>query len=178
MYYFHKTILFIESEKREKTMEKVRTEVSATIDAPPAEVYAVFADYRGSHPQVLPKPYFGDLVVEKGGTGAGTVFRTSLTVMGKTIDYYMQVTEPEPGRVLMEKDEKLGVETSFIIDPLDAGKRSRVTIATDWTPSKGIMGWLEKMTTPRLMRQLYETELNNVQEYLKKRKAGGGGGFK
>ena len=39
----------------------VHTEVSAVIDAPPAEVYAVFADYRGSHPQVLPKPYFGEL---------------------------------------------------------------------------------------------------------------------
>jgi hypothetical protein len=158
-------------------MATVRTEASATIDAPPAEVYAVFADYRGSHPQVLPKPYFGDLVVEQGGKGAGTVFRTSLTVMGKTIGYHMQVTEPEPGRVLMESDENLGVATSFIIEPLEEGKRSRVTIATDWRPSKGFMGWLEKLTTPSFMRKLYESELNNVQEYLKQQKARGGGGF-
>jgi hypothetical protein len=60
-------------------MQTVHTEVSAVIDAPPAEVYAIFADYRNAHPQVLPKPYFGDLVVEKGGNGAGTVYRTSVT---------------------------------------------------------------------------------------------------
>jgi hypothetical protein len=158
-------------------MAPVHTEVSATIDAPPAEVYAVFADYRGSHAQVLPKPTFGDLIVEKGGTGAGTVFRTSLTVMGKTINYHMEVTEPEPGRILVETDKALGVQTTFTIDPLEGGKKSRVTIATDWTPSSGIMGWLEKLTTPAFMRNLYEAELQNVQEYLKKKQARGGGGF-
>jgi hypothetical protein len=158
-------------------MEKVHIEVTATIDAPPEEVYAVFADYRGSHPQVLPKPYFGDLIVEKGGNGAGTVYRTSITVMGRTINYHMEVTEPEPGRVLMETDEKLGVVTSFIIDPLEGGKKSRVTLATDWTPSPGVMGWLEKLTTPGFMRKLYETELQNVQEYVKKKQTQGSGGF-
>jgi hypothetical protein len=159
-------------------MGTVHTEVSATIDAPPAEVYALFADYRNAHPKVLPKPTFGDLVVEQGGTGAGTVFRTSITVMGRTINYHMEVTEPEPGRVLVETDKKLGVTSSFIIDPLDGGKRSHVTLATDWTPSAGVMGWVEKMTTPGFMRKLYETELQNVQEHLKQKRASGGGGFK
>jgi hypothetical protein len=158
-------------------MATVRTEVTSAIDAPPAEVYAIFADYRTSHPQVLPKPYFGDLVVEQGGQGAGTVFRTSLTVMGRSVDYHMEVTEPEPGRVLMETDKKLGVATRFIIEPLDGGKRSQVTLATDWTPSSGVMGWLEKLTTPGFMRKLYETELHNVQELVKQRQARGGGGF-
>ena len=156
-------------------MGSVHTEVSAVIDGTPAEVYAVFADYRESHPQVLPKPYFGDLVVEQGGKGAGTVFRTTITVMGKSVDYQMDVTEPEPGRVLQETDKKLGTTTLFIIDPAEGGKRSRVTIATDWTPSPGVIGWLEKLTTPAFMRKLYETEIQNVQEYLKKNRGGGGG---
>ena len=158
-------------------METVHTEVSAVIDAPPAEVYAIFADYRNAHPQILPKPYFGELIVEKGGKGAGTVYRTSVTVMGTTINYYMTVSEPEPGRRLVEVDEKLGVTTSFIIDPRDGGKKSHVTLATDWTPRTGIMGWLEKLTTPGLMRKMYESELKNVQEYVAKNKNRGGGGF-
>jgi len=157
-------------------MDTVHTEVSAIIDAPPAAVYAVFADYHHAHPQVLPKPYFGDLVVEQGGTGAGTKFRTGLTVMGRTLEYNMEVTEPKPGRVLVETDKNLGVVTSFIIDPLD-DERCEVTIATDWTPSAGIMGWIEKLSTPSLMRKLYTIELQNVKEYLQKRKAQNGSGF-
>ena len=158
-------------------MGTVHTEVSATIDAPPAAVYALFADYRHAHAQVLPRPYFGDLVVEQGGKGAGTIYRTSITVMGRTINYYMEVTEPEPGRVIVETDKKLGVVTSFIIDPLDGGKRSRVTLATDWTPSAGVMGWIEKLSTPGFIRKIYTEELQNVQEYLQRHQAESGGGF-
>jgi hypothetical protein len=158
-------------------MGSVHTEVTGTIDAPPAEVYAIFADYRTLHPQILPKPTFGDLIVEQGGVGAGTIFRTSITVMGQTTHYHMEVTEPEPGRVLVETDSKLGVVSSFTIEPLEGGKKSRVTIATDWMPSSGVMGWIEKLTTPGFMRKLYETELQNVREFVKERQARGGGGF-
>jgi hypothetical protein len=89
----------------------------------------------------------------------------------------MEVSEPEPGRKLVETDEKLGVETAFIIDPLEGGQKSRVTIATDWTPRSGIMGWIEKLSTPGIMRKLYTTELENAQEFLRKNKQRGGGGF-
>lgn len=159
------------------TQNSIHTEVSAVIDAPPAQVYALFADYRNAHPQILPKPEFGELIVEKGGKGAGTVYRTSVTVMGMRTDYTMEVTEPEPGRVLMESDKKLGVVTSFIIEPIEGGQKSHVTLATDWTPSSGIKGWIEKVSTPGVMRKLYTTELQNVQEYFQKQKQAGGGGF-
>ena len=46
-----------------------------------------------------------------------------------------------------------------------------------WTPKAGIMGWLEKLSVPGIMRKLYATELKNVQEYLQKEEQGGGGGF-
>jgi hypothetical protein len=153
-------------------MGTVHTKVSAVIDASPAKVYGVFADYRKLHPQILPKPYFGDVIVEKGGKGAGTIYRTSIKVMGRTTEYHMEVTEPEPGRRLVETDKKLGVITSFIIEPLEGGKRSRVTLATDWTPSAGIMGLIEKLTTPFFMRRLYNIELDNVQAYLATKKPG------
>lgn len=158
-------------------METVRTEVSAEIDAPPAEVYAIFADYRHAHPQILPRPYFGELVVEKGGQGAGTVFRTSITVMGMTTHYHMTVGEPEPGRVLTETDEKLGLTSFFIVEPLEGGKKSRVTIATDWKPKGGVAGWIEKLLNPGVMRRIYTAELQNIQEYVQKNRQRGGGGF-
>jgi hypothetical protein len=166
------------SASEENKMTTVHTEVSAVIDAPPAEVYAIFADYRTAHPQIVPKPTFGDIIVEKGGQGAGTVYRTSVTVMGQRIDYYMTVSEPEPGRKLVEVDEKQGLTTSFIVDPLEGGKKCRVTLATDWTPKPGIIGWIEKFSTPGIMRKLYTTELENVQAYVKKQPKPGSGGFR
>lgn len=159
-------------------MATVRTQESAVIDAPPAEVYAIFVDYQNTHPKILPQPYFGDLIVEQGGKGAGTVFRTSVSVMGTTTNYHMMVTEPQPGRVLVETDAKQGVTTTFTVEPVEGGKRSRVTIATDWTPRPGVMGWLEKLSTPGIMRKIYSAQLKLVQEYVEKNKARGGGGFK
>jgi hypothetical protein len=116
------------------------------------------------------------LTVEQGGTGAGTVFRTSVTVMGMTEHFHMVVTEPEPGRVLVETDAKQGVTTSFTIDSVEEGKKSRVTIATDWTPKPGVMGWIEKLSKPAVTRKIYDAELQLVQEYVKNKPPSSGGG--
>jgi hypothetical protein len=42
----------------------------------------VLADYDTSHPAILPKRVFSDLVVEQGGVGAGTVVRVTMAAMG------------------------------------------------------------------------------------------------
>ena len=39
-------------------MPRAHAEASAIIPAPPDQVYAVFAHYRRSHPQILPRLYF------------------------------------------------------------------------------------------------------------------------
>ena len=36
---------------------------------------------------------------------------------------------------------------------------------------------IEKLSTPGFMKKLYTDELNNVQTYVKKNQAHGGGGF-
>ncbi len=54
-------------------MAKHSFSVSALIDAPAAKVYGIIADYREGHPSILPKPFFGSIQIERGGTGAGTV---------------------------------------------------------------------------------------------------------
>jgi hypothetical protein len=49
------------------------------------------------------------------------------------------VSEPEPGRVLLEREPESGRLTTFTVDPLPTGA-SRVTIATDITVGGGLRG--------------------------------------
>ena len=71
---------------------------SALIQAPAQDVYAIIADYHHGHPQILPQPPFVSLVVEQGGTGAGTVIRVAMRVLGRLQTFGAVITEPEPGR--------------------------------------------------------------------------------
>src|SRR5687768_13429114 len=126
-------------------MSMTHVEYSAEIDALPEKVYAVISDYHVGHPAIVPKPEFSNFKVVQGGKGAGTIITFDFTVMGQTFHYRDVVTEPEPGRVLSEVDEALGVFTKFIVDPLDGGKRSRVTISTDFRDKPGFQGFMERL---------------------------------
>jgi hypothetical protein len=94
--------------------------VSATarLKAPPRRVYDTIADYHTGHPRILPKQ-FRNLTVEQGGVGAGTVIRFQVRVFGRTDTFRAEVTEPEPGRILVEKNI-LGSDsvTTFIVSRL------------------------------------------------------------
>ena len=76
---------------------------TARLAAPPDRVYAVIADYDHGHPRILPKQFTG-LTVEQGGVGEGTVIRVSMRVFGRRFEFRGFVTEPEPGRVLVERN--------------------------------------------------------------------------
>ena len=147
-------------------MNQYEVSVSRVIQAPPAAVYAVFADYHHSHAAVLPKPYFTGMTVEKGGTGAGTEITVHMAVMGAKVTYHMVVTEPEPGRVLQEEDKALGVVTTFTVDPVNNGEASRVTLHTRARTSVGLKGFIEKLITPPISRKIYNEELDLVEKYL------------
>lgn len=134
--------------------------VSRVIDAPPERVYNLIADYKAGHPRILPKAYFKELVVEQGGVGAGTVARVLMAVGGTEFRYRLTVTEPQPGRVLMEEDLSAGVTTTFTVDPLEGGARSNVTIATTWQAQPGLRGWLQARLTPLFARSIYRQELD------------------
>jgi hypothetical protein len=137
-------------------MTALRVDVSAVIEAPPARVYGVLADYRGAHRRILPR-FFDSMVVEKGGVGEGTVIRVTSRVLGVRSELRMEVAEPEPRRVLTESDLARGLVTAFIVDAEGAG--SRVTINTIWHASNGIAGWFEKRIMPPLLRRVYREEL-------------------
>lgn len=141
-------------------------EESAVINAPPARVYAVMADYRVGHPAVLPKPAFTRLVVEEGGVGAGTRFRVYVNVLGKEYVYHQVVTEPEPGRILRESDLDSIQYTTITVDPLAGGTQSRVTIATEFQDKPGVAGFLNRLMQLPVARRLYRQELQNLAEYV------------
>ena len=147
-------------------MSKIVVEASDVIPAPADKIYAVLADYHEGHPAILPQPYFHELVVEEGGRGAGTVIRVRMEVLGAEQRYRLHVSEPEPGRVLIERDPDLDVATTFTVAPLNGGSRSLVTIATESRPSPGLRGLLERIVNPPVTRRIYKEELKNLAAYV------------
>lgn len=153
-------------------MSPIHVETSRIINARPDAVYAVIADYRVGHPAILPKQYFRELVVEQGGVGAGTIIRFRMEVMGVEQIYHAEISEPIPGRVLVETDESAGVTTTFTVEPVGDGSRSRVTFATEMRPSAGVRGLIERLVNPPVMRRIYREEQENLARYVGQGDAG------
>lgn len=141
----------------------IRVSAERAIDAPPTTVYRCLADMH-EHPRFLP-PAFSDFNVESGGVGAGTVTRFKVTAGGRTREYRMQVAEPEPGRVLTESDTNSSLVTTFTVNPQrDA---SRVQISTTWQGAGGVGGLFERLFAPRVLRGIYEDELERLNAYAR-----------
>jgi hypothetical protein len=150
-------------------MSQIYVEVSEVVPAPAGKVYAVLADYREGHPAILPQPYFREMVIEQGGQGAGTIIRVAMDVMGVKRHYRMAVSEPEPGRMLVENDPEAGVKTTFTVAPLNGGQRSLVTIATETQTQGGLQGLMERFINPPITRRIYRQELQQLAEYVQRK---------
>lgn len=147
-------------------MTIIRAQATRTVAAPPDRVYAVFSDYEVAHPAILPKPYFDEITVEEGGQGAGTVVRVRMKAMGAENNYRLTVTEPEPGRRLVEADPDAGVETTFLVEPHDGGRHAQVTITIDTKASPGLKGLVERLILPPFSRRILHKELQLLADYL------------
>lgn len=134
---------------------------SRIVQAPAQQVYDLLADYHEGHPRILPRPPFISLTVEQGGKGEGTVLNVEMKVLGRVQTYHATVTEPEPGRVLVEHyaDDSI---TSFTVEPHDDGRKTSVTIATDLQIREGALGTLQARLATRLLRPLYLKELDQL----------------
>ena len=108
-----------------------RVSASAVVKAPAEQVYGIIADYRDGHPRIIPRPPFQSLDVEEGGFGAGTVIRFQMRMLGRTQTVRAAITEPEPGRVLVETCQQEGIVTTFVVEPCDEGRHAHVTITTE-----------------------------------------------
>ena len=138
-------------------MPTLKVDASAVIQAPPSVVYALISDYRHGHPSILPPEYFEDLVVEEGGQGAGTRVRFTMKAFGTKEVSRARITEPHPGRVLVETVEDRGIVTTFTVEGSKSNE-SKVTLTTEY-PTKGVRGWFEALVVPRYLRRVYAAEL-------------------
>lgn len=148
----------------------IYVEASDIISASPEDIYAVISDYHVGHPAIVPKPYFSDLIVEKGGRGAGTIFRGTVTVSGRVTRLHSVVSEPDPGRMLIETDIETGQNTTFIIEPLSEGRRSRVTISSEFPRPAGFIGLLTALMLPPITRKMYRQELRQLADYVRSKR--------
>jgi hypothetical protein len=142
--------------------EKHIISASAIIPARRERVYSLLANYRDGHPRILPKQFSG-LVVEEGGIGSGTMIRFQMSVLGKRRTFRAAITEPEPGRVLVESYlDPAGTITTFTVDRGTAPADSKVTISTELPARSGILGSMEKMFATLLLQPIYRKELENL----------------
>jgi Polyketide cyclase / dehydrase and lipid transport len=132
---------------------------SARVNAPPDLVYAIIADFRERHPRILPKQ-FSDPVVETGGVGAGTIIRYRIRVWGRQRAVRSAISEPAPGRVLVETVlDGNGAQTIFTVNPGPTPGQSVVSISTEAPVRSGLLGAIERALASRFLRPIYREEL-------------------
>lgn len=147
-------------------MRYVHAKAAALVPASADRIYAVLRDYRSAHAHILPTPPFSGIEVEQGGTGAGTIFRTTVRSLGSEQQYRMAVTEPQPGRVLVESDLHTDLVTTFTITPTEDPTHTQVQIATRWAAKAGLAGWVDSWLTPVVMHLIYRKELRQLAAYV------------
>lgn len=143
----------------------MRVSESAIIPAPPQRVYTILADYHQHHPRIVPPQYFKKLEVLQGGIGAGTRTRITMRVLGATRVFEHIVSEPEPGRVLVEAEPDGSNPTTFTVDP--AGEAAtHLTISTELKGRSGVAGAVERWLSARVLPRIYRAELARIADYV------------
>ncbi len=152
-------------------MGQIRVKATEVIDARPEDVYSTIADYRKAHPRILPKENLYDLQVEEGGYGAGTVIKFKSRILGVEQSFHHRVSEPEPGRVLVEQDIDAvqNVTTTFTVIPVEDGKKSKVEISTTMIASPGFRGIAERVVLSIFNPRIYRKELKLLEAVAQKR---------
>jgi hypothetical protein len=152
--------------------DHIHISAEGTLNAPSSTVYNIIADYHTGHPLIVPKPYFQRIEVESGGVGAGTTMIVTMRVLGITSRLRHQVSEPEPGRVLVESDVEwpdTGDQTTFTVTSVSAGSQAHVSIATEMKAHPGIRGQLERRLIPPVLRPAYQKELRLLEAEARRR---------
>jgi hypothetical protein len=130
------------------------------IDAPADVIYHLISDYHEHHrPEGFLPPAFTDQEVLRGGVGAGTELRYTMTTGGRPRTVTSKISEPEPGRRLVEISP--GIETTFTVEPTGDGARVRFDTILD---ADGLEGVSMRLFAWRLLRPIYEDELSRLEE--------------
>ncbi len=147
-------------------MSVIHVEQSEFIPAAPERVYEILRDYENHHRHILPEQYYSNFTIETGGLGAGTVGWVKVSAMGRTMPLHFRVSEPEPGRRMVETNLETGAETSFVLSPEESG--TRLTIASDYQPAGGLSGFLDRKLAPGVLQKMLAAELHKLVVYVGK----------
>jgi len=129
------------------------------IDAPAEVIYHLIADYRVHHrPEGFLPPAFSDQEILRGGVGEGTELRYTLTAGNRPRVVTSVISEPEPGRRLVETAP--GIETTVIVEPAAGGSRVRFDTVLE---ESGVQGLLTRLFAARLIAPIYEDELDRLE---------------
>jgi hypothetical protein len=140
---------------------KTRFAVERQIDAPADVLYHLLTDYREHHrPGGFLPPEFSDQVIARGGVGAGTELHYVITVGGRPRTIEAVVSEPVPGRRILESAQS--VETTMTVEPLPAGARVRFETELD---EPGLSGLISRVFAERLLAPVYRDELDRLEAY-------------
>lgn len=152
-------------------MGQISARAASILDARPENVYETIADYHSGHPSILPRKNLYDLQVEQGGRGEGTIIRFKARILGVEQAFHHRVSEPEPGRVLVEQDIEDGrnVTTTFTVTPLDEGRKSQVEIKTTMKSGPGLRGLVERLIVPLANAPVYRQELKLLETVAQQR---------
>jgi uncharacterized protein YndB with AHSA1/START domain len=149
-------------------MGQVTATAQATVAAPADLTYRLLADAR-QRPKFVPESFTGFEVLS-GGVGAGTVHKFDFQAPSRPVrSYVMEVSEPEPGRVLVETDRNSSLVTRFTVTP--QGPQCEVAITTTWKGAGGIGGFFEKTFAPKALRGVYADELARLDAYARTQRA-------
>lgn len=140
-------------------------ETVALIPAPPETVYALLADYRRGHMKIMPKQYIRRFEVESGGQGNGTVIRYRVHAYGLERAARAVVSEPEPGRMLVERESTSSLVTTFTVTPVMGGEHAHVQVAAHWEPARTLWGRFQQIFYPTILKNVFTQELNALARY-------------
>ncbi|MEZ4595605.1 MAG: SRPBCC family protein [Chloroflexota bacterium] len=125
--------------------------------------YHCLADYREHHrPEGFLPPAFSAFEVHRGGVGAGTEASWTVDLGGRTRRMSAAITEPEPGRRLVETGD--GVVTTFTVTPSGDGCVVRFDTVFD---EPGMSGILLRLFIGRMLGPLYADELKRLDAYAR-----------
>ncbi|GCE30905.1 polyketide cyclase [Dictyobacter alpinus] len=151
-------------------MQQNHFDMVALISVPPEDVYAVLADYRHGHPHILPAKYISQFKVEANGQGAGTVLRYRMRIFGFAHERRALVSEPEPGRILVERETTTSLVTTYAVTPANNGLHAHVQIAAHWEPAHTLAGKLEQAFYPSILRKMFTYELDALAKLAARKK--------
>jgi hypothetical protein len=133
------------------------------LDAPADAIYHCLSDYNLHHrhqPEGFLPAAFTELEVLRGGVGAGTLMRFTTRIGGRSVTRTQEVSEPEPGHILVEQGN--GEGSTFTVEP--RGERTLVRIETTLLVS-GLEGMVMSLVGQRMISSIYADELTRLEAY-------------